>query len=231
MKYRNALFLVFGIILLDQVLKFYVKTQFYYGEEVMLMGSWARLHFLENEGMAFGMKLGEGSIGKLLLTVFRLIAVCFGFYLLKQIIRKGYNRGAVICCSLILAGALGNLIDSIFYGLMFSASPMLYHAVNPDTMVLAKVVPLGQGYGSIFQGKVVDMFYFPMIDIVMPQWVPIIGGKPFSFFEPVFNLADASISVGVLTLIFFQQRLLGKQSTAKGRDNGAQERVGVPTSL
>ena len=186
------------VIILDQAIKYYIKTNFFYGEEVSMMGSWAKLHFIENEGMAFGMKLSEGSFGKLALTLFRLIAVVFGFWLLSYIIKKGYSRGVIICCSLILAGAAGNLIDSMFYGLIFSES----------TFHVAHITPFGQGYGKFLHGKVVDMFYFPMVDTVLPDWVPFWGGKEFTFFEPVFNLADAAISVGIITLVAFQNRLL-----------------------
>jgi len=201
-KYRSAILIVLLIIIVDQALKFYIKTNFYYGEEVNVIGSWFKLHFIENEGMAFGMKLSQASIGKLILTLFRLAAVIFGFFLLKRIVVKQYSRGAIICGSLILAGAMGNLIDSIFYGLIFTESS--FH--------LARLVPLGQGYGDLFHGRVVDMLYFPLVDTKMPSWVPFIGGKNFVFFEPVFNIADAAISVGVLTLVFFQKKLIHKKA-------------------
>jgi len=200
-KYRHAILIVLFIIFMDQALKFYIKTNFYYGEEVNVIGSWFKLHFIENEGMAFGMKLSQASIGKLILTLFRLIAVVFGFFLLKRIVVKVYSRGAIICGALILAGALGNLIDSIFYGLIFTESS--FH--------LAKLVPFGQGYGQLFHGRVVDMLYFPLVDAKMPGWVPFVGGKNFVFFEPVFNIADAAISIGVLTLVFFQKKLIHKK--------------------
>jgi signal peptidase II len=198
MKYRYALLIVFLIIIADQVIKIYIKTHFIHGEEVLLMGNWARLHFLENDGMAFGMKLGGAETGKLILTLFRLAAVIFGFFLLKRISVKGYSRGAVICGALILAGAMGNLIDSIFYGLIFSES--YFH--------MAHFTPFGKGYGAIFHGRVVDMFYFPIIDTRWPDWMPFLGGKYLVFFEPVFNLADAAISVGVIILVLFQKKLI-----------------------
>jgi len=202
-KYRNAVLLILIIILVDQWSKFYIKTHFYYGEEVNVIGTWFKLHFIENEGMAFGMRLNEAPIGKLILTLFRLVAVVFGFFLLKKLVNKNYSKGAIICGALILAGALGNLIDSIFYGLIFSESS--FH--------VAKLVPFGQGYGKIFHGRVVDMMYFPIVDTVLPTWVPMWGGKPFTFFEPVFNIADAAISAGVLVLVFFQKKLIHKQET------------------
>lgn len=204
MRYRNALLIVFLIIVADQLLKFYIKTSFYYGQEINMIGHWFKLHFIENEGMAFGMKLGEADMGKLVLTLFRLCAVVFGFYLLKRIVDKGYSRGAIICGALILAGALGNLIDSIFYGMIFTESS--FHR--------AQLVSWGQGYGKLFHGKVVDMLYFPLIDTKWPEWVPFFGGRDLVFFEPVFNIADAAISVGVLVLVFFQKKLIHREPVA-----------------
>lgn len=163
-----------------------------------MIGDWFRLHFIENEGMAFGMKLSQAETGKLILTLFRLVAVVFGFFLLKRLVLKEYGNGVIICGSLILAGALGNLIDSIFYGMIFTDSS--FH--------VARLVPFGQGYGKLFHGRVVDMLYFPLVDMPMPRWVPFVGGKNFVFFEPVFNIADAAISIGVLTLVLFQKRLI-----------------------
>lgn len=202
MKYRYALLIILIVIILDQASKYYIKTHFYYGEEVNVIGTWFRLHFIENEGMAFGMKISQAEAGKLILTLFRLVAVVFGFFFLKKLCDKGYGKGVLICGSLILAGALGNLIDSIFYGLIFTESS--FH--------LAGLVPFGQGYGKLFHGKVVDMLYFPLVDVVLPSWIPFKGGQRFQFFEPVFNIADAAISVGVMILLFFQKRLLNVAS-------------------
>lgn len=200
MKYRNALFIILLIIIADQVLKVYIKTQFYYGEEVNILGNWFKLHFIENEGMAYGMKLNDAATGKLILTLFRLVAVVFGFFLLKRLVKKQYHKGAIICGSLILAGALGNLIDSTFYGMIFTES----------TFHLAKLVPFGEGYAQLFHGRVVDMLYFPIVDTVLPEWVPFFGGDDFVFFGAIFNIADAAISVGVIALILFQKRFLQK---------------------
>jgi len=220
LKYRNAILIVLLVIIADQALKFYIKTHFCNGDEVRIFGNWFRLHFIENEGMAYGMKLSESVVGKILLSTFRLIAVIFGFYLLKRLVNKGYSRGAIICGSLILAGALGNLIDSMFYGLIFTNSPYScfsgeYDSIanmmkNHSEATVSHLCNFGQGYGKFLQGKVVDMLYFPIIDTRMPGWVPFLGGKNFVFFEPVFNIADAAISVGVLTLVFFQKRLIHK---------------------
>jgi signal peptidase II len=192
------------VILLDQAMKFYIKTNYYYGEERNILGHWFRLHFIENEGMAFGMKISETPIGKLILTLFRLGAVSFGFYLLKQLVNKGYTRGMIICGALILAGALGNLLDSMFYGMIFTESS--YHMAN--------VAHLGHGYGKFLYGRVVDMMYFPLFTLKFPDGLPLLGGKEFSFFDPVFNIADAAISVGVITLVLFQNKLLNKKETA-----------------
>lgn len=204
MKYRHAILIIFLVILIDQFLKVYIKTHFYYGEERLVLGNWFRLHFIENNGMAFGMKFSAGDIGKLFLTTFRLVAVGFGFYVLKQLVNKQYSKGAIICGSLILAGAMGNLIDSMFYGLIFSESS--FH--------VAKIVSWGAGYGKFLHGQVVDMLYFPLVELPMPSWVPLVGGKTFSFFDPVFNFADAAISTGVLTLLVFQKKLIHKHTAA-----------------
>lgn len=204
MKYRHAIIIVLLVIFFDQALKFYIKTHYYYGQEVNILGHWFRLHFIENEGMAFGMKLSQADVGKLILTLFRLAAVIFGFFLLKKLVVKKYNKGTIICGALILAGALGNLIDSMFYGLIFTESS--FH--------IAHLTQLGQGYGKFLHGRVVDMLYFPLFTVKLPSWVPFAGGENFEFFEPVFNIADAAISTGVLTLVLFQKRLIHKKETA-----------------
>ncbi|PSK90335.1 lipoprotein signal peptidase [Taibaiella chishuiensis] len=216
MKYKHLLLIVFLILLADQIIKVYVKTHFYMGESVHVAGNWFQLCFIENEGMAFGMKIMDTPLGKVILTTFRLVAVAFGFYWVKNLVKKGYGNGLLICAALILAGAAGNLIDSLFYGLIFTESGLdIAHMVAP-----------GKGYGSFLHGKVVDMFYFPLVDTTWPNWVPVWGGKPLRFFEPIFNLADAAISTGVLTLLFFQKRLLTPQTTPK---NERTESAGTPT--
>lgn len=224
MKYRHAIIIVFIIIIADQALKYFVKTHFCNGDDVRIMGNWFRLHFIENEGMAYGMKLSESVIGKIVLSSFRLIAVIFGFFLLKSLVVKGYHKGTIICGALILAGAMGNLVDSLFYGLIFTDSPYSCFSGNYDTLssmlqnhnkgAVAHLTSFGQGYGKFLQGKVVDMLYFPILETTLPKWVPFMGGKNFTFFEPVFNIADAAISVGVLTLVFFQKKLIHKTDPA-----------------
>ncbi|MEO6833458.1 MAG: lipoprotein signal peptidase [Chitinophagaceae bacterium] len=202
LKYSTAVLIIVAILLVDQISKIYIKTHFLPGlaGQIDVVGSWFKLHFLENEGMAFGMKISQSYWGKLVLTLFRLVAVVVGFFILKRLVDKNYGRGLIICGALILAGAMGNLIDSIFYGMIFSESS--YH--------IAQFVPWGTGYAPLFHGKVVDMLYFPLIDGTYPSWIPGLGGKSFEFFEPVFNIADASISTGVLVLIFFQKSLMKK---------------------
>lgn len=225
LKYRNALLIVLLIIIADQALKIYIKTHFANGDEVPVIGQWFKLHFIENEGMAYGMKISESVAGKIILSTFRLAAVIFGFYLLKRLINKGYGKGVLICGSLILAGALGNLLDSMFYGLIFSNSPYscfsgTYESLqnmvqNHNKEAVAQFTQFGHGYGKFLQGKVVDMLYFPLLETTMPKWVPFIGGKNFIFFEPVFNIADAAISVGIITLLFFQKKLVHNPAAEK----------------
>ena len=198
MKARHITLIILLVVVADQALKFYIKTNYYLNEHHDILGSWFQLHFVENEGMAYGWKFG-GESGKMILTLFRLGAVIFGVWYLGNIIKKKYSRGFIICASLIFAGALGNLIDSIFYGLLFEESIQGSYSV-------AKFLP-AHGYAGFLHGKVVDMLYFPIIrDAYFPAWVPFWGGDEFEFFRPIFNLADASISTGVITILLFQKR-------------------------
>jgi len=205
---------VIGIILfilaIDQVFKFYIKTNFYLGEDHRILGDWFHIHFVENEGMAWGWKLGEsGSWGKIALTVFRLAAVTFGVFYIRDIIKKHMHAGFIICVALIFAGAVGNLIDSLFYGLIFEAS-------DPVSRNVAQFLPAEGGYAGLFHGKVVDMLYFPIVRSTYPDWFPWVGGEPFEFFSPVFNIADASISIGLIAILLFQKRFFHQQDKASG---------------
>ena len=202
MSARNkALLLIFSILIIDQVLKIYIKTHMVIGEEIPVLGNWFRIHFLENNGMAFGMEWG-GKTGKVALSIFRMVAIAGIAWYLDSIIRKKASLGLVLCVSAIIAGAAGNLIDSAFYGMIFSES---WH--TPAIMF-----PEGGGYSSFLHGRVVDMFYFPLIDTHWPDWSPIKPGQSLIFFRPVFNIADTSITTGVLTILVFQKRLLEERN-------------------
>jgi signal peptidase II len=193
------------IIIVDQTLKIWIKTSYPFGLVTNVMGmSWFELYFIENKGMAWGWEFG-GEWGKMVLTLFRLAAVIFGTWYLGKIVKQQYSRGFVICAALIYAGALGNLIDSMFYGLIFEESS--YSNV-------AKIFP-GHGYAGFLHGRVVDMLHFPMIKSHFPSWFPFVGGQDFEFFSPIFNIADASISAGVITLLVFQKRFFKKHSPAE----------------
>lgn len=198
MSARNkSLLLIFSILLIDQVLKIIIKTNMVIGEEIPVLGNWFRIHFLENNGMAFGMEWG-GKAGKVALSVFRMVAIIGIAWYLDSIIRKKASLGLILSVSAIIAGASGNLIDSAFYGMIFSES---WHTT-------AVLFPEGGGYSSFLHGRVVDMFYFPLIDTHWPDWSPIKPGQSFIFFRPVFNIADASITTGVLAILLFQKRFL-----------------------
>ncbi|HPI53823.1 MAG TPA: lipoprotein signal peptidase [Chitinophagaceae bacterium] len=203
MKIKHVILTVILVLLVDQFSKIYIKTHFFAGEEINVIGTWFRLHFLENEGMAFGMKFG-GSWGKLALTIFRLLAVLWGFFFIQNtLIKQRYSNGLIFCSALILAGALGNSFDSVFYGKIFTESS--FH--------VSKWVAWGQGYGELLHGKVVDMLYFPMLKGVYPSWMPLLGGQEFEFFRPVFNIADAAISGGVIAIFVFQGSLLKRKES------------------
>ena len=181
-NYHKSILIIFSVLFIDQFIKYWIKTNLFIGEEIPVLGNWFIIHFTENNGMAFGVELG-GSYGKLALSLFRVIAV-FGIgYILHYIIKHKYHFGLITCVSLVLAGALGNIIDSVFYGKIF-------------------------GYENWLHGRVVDMFYFPIIRGHYPNWFPLFANEEFIFFRPVFNFADAAISVGVICILIFQTTFL-----------------------
>jgi signal peptidase II len=205
MNLKKSLILIIAVLAIDQISKFYIKTNFVLGESVIIF-DWFKILFIENEGAAWGTKLSDllpisESAGKLFLTIFRLFAIIGIGYWLYDIIKKKSPKILILAVSLIFAGALGNIIDSVFYGLLFNDS-------NNQVATLFSNEP----YGTLFHGKVVDMLYFPLIDTKWPEWVPFIGGNNFRFFEPIFNIADTAISTGVGILIFFNKRAFPKPS-------------------
>lgn len=200
MSLRKSVLIILVILLLDQASKIYIKTNFMLQEEAFRVFDWFRIYFIENEGMAWGAKI-PGKYGKLLLTIFRLVAVTgIGYWLWKSI-KTHRPKVLIISISLIFAGAVGNIIDSVFYGLIFDDS---YRQV-------ATLFPEGGGYGKLFHGKVVDMLYFPIYNDFLPEWIPICGGKHFTFFDPVFNIADTAISTGVVLLLLFNKKAFPKE--------------------
>ena len=178
--YLKPFLIVVLIVLVDQIIKTWVRTNMYLGQDIHFLGNHGMLHYTENNGMAFGMELG-GDFGKLVLTMFRIAAVVAIGYGLVYLIKHKYHRGLTMCVALILAGALGNIVDSTIYGVLYQ-------------------------HGQLFYGRVVDMFYFPLLSGNFPQWVPVWGGQDYVFFRPVFNFADAAISVGVIAILIFQKR-------------------------
>ncbi len=197
-KSTIVLFTILLILIIDQAVKIWIKTHINYGDGFDILGlSWAKIHFVENEGMAFGMSFG-GLTGKYILSIFRIVMTGFLLYILYNLIKQNETTGLIISFSMVIAGAVGNSIDGMFYGLIFSESH--YHGG------LATIFPPEGGYGSFLTGKVVDMLYFPIIDTVLPDWMPIWGGQRFEFFRPVFNIADSAITVGVASILLFHRR-------------------------
>lgn len=197
-KSWKLFFIVVSVLVIDQAVKIWVKTHLWLSQEIEIFGfDWALIHFMENNGMAFGIAFG-GSHGKLALSIFRIIAISFLVYLLRSFIRSGARWGILIPFSLILAGAIGNILDSAFYGVIFSESGYFHGGV-------ARIFPAEGGYANFLHGRVVDMFHFPMFRGYWPDWLPVIGGRPYLFFKPVFNIADVAITSGVLHILFFER--------------------------
>ncbi|WP_372641008.1 lipoprotein signal peptidase [Ancylomarina sp.] len=200
---KSALFIVV-LLILDQVFKIWIKTHMMLGEEFSVFGDWFIIHFIENNGMAFGMEL-EGKWGKILLSLFRIVAICgIGWYL-NDICKKKAPKGLILSIGLIFAGAMGNIIDSAFYGLIFNDS---YYQV-------ASFLPEAGGYSSFLHGKVVDMLYFPLVDGNFPSWFPVWGGDHFVFFRPVFNVADSYITIGVTLILLFHKKYFVEETSKK----------------
>ncbi len=191
------------IVVVDQIVKIYVKTHFFLGESVEVF-SWFQIRFIENNGMAFGLEL----FNKIILTIFRILAVgALGYYLYRTL-RKNLPLGYVLCIAALVAGALGNIIDCVFYGVTFSASHPIYSNQFP---IVAEAFPSNGGYSTWFYGKVVDMLYFPLIDTTLPTWIPFVGGNRFTFFDPVFNIADSAICVSIFWMLIFQNKTLKEE--------------------
>ncbi len=201
---KKALLIIFLVLLFDQLLKIWVKTSFALDDELPIFGNWFRLHFTENRGMAFGIEIGgEGSHwGKIFLSLFRVAAICLISWYLVKLVKRKAPTGLIVAISLILAGAAGNIIDSAFYGLIFSES-------SPFLLNKAVFMPTGGGYAGFLQGDVVDMLYFPLFTADLP-WI-----GPFTFFSPIFNIADSAITVGVFILLFKQKSYFGEQTETK----------------
>ena len=198
----TAWIIIAAVIILDQAMKIWIKTSFYLGEDLEIL-PWFHLRFIQNNGMAFGIELGS----KLFLTFFRIVLVCLLVWYILRLIRKAsVPCGYMACLALITAGAFGNIIDCVCYGEIFT---------NTYPPTVARLVPWGEGYGGVFHGLVVDMLYFPLFTFTWPSWMPWFGGHEFSFFDPVFNIADAAITVGMIAIVLFYTRYIGDEKKEK----------------
>jgi signal peptidase II len=205
MKARHVTLIILLIVIADQVLKLWIKTHYELNDHHQVLGSGFQLYFVENPGMAYGWKFG-GNWGKMALTVFRMAAVVFGTWYLGKIIKQKYHKGFIICASLVYAGALGNLVDSSFYGMIFDKGMTVDPATKEYIGYNGLAAFSSHGYAGFLHGNVVDMLYFPVLKGHFPSWFPFWGGDDFEFFRPIFNIADASITTGVITILVFQRR-------------------------
>jgi len=217
---KRALIAIFSVLCIDQAIKFYIKTHFMLREQKSLLGDWFILHFTENNGMAFGIEF-EGEYGKLFLSIFRIVAVSGIRWYLYTLIKKEAHRGLIFSIALIFAGAVGNIIDSAFYGLLF----------NSSEYQVAQFLPPDGGYGPFLHGRVVDMFYFPVLEGHFPAWFPFWKGEEFVFFRPVFNFADASITVGVFMIILFQKKFYVQHENTMEQSSVPAEGTGSENGL
>jgi signal peptidase II len=211
---KISLIIIFIILILDQLLKIWIKTNLVIGEEIHVIGNWFILHFTENNGMAFGLDI-PGEFGKISLSLFRLAAIIGIAFFIRHLIRTKAHKGLIISVSLILAGAIGNIIDSAFYGMIFTDS----------WGRTAELFPEGGGYASFLHGKVVDMLYFPIIKGTWPHWFPFWGSHSFIFFRPVFNIADSSITTGVFIILIFQKRFFKHKEQQSERAENKNEKT------
>ena len=198
---KKSLLIVAVILFFDQVFKFWIKTNMTLGQEFNVFGDWFIIHFTENPGMAFGLEF-SGNYGKLILSLFRLVAITVLVVYIYNLTRQKASNLVLVSLSLVLAGAMGNMIDSAFYGMIFSSS---------NYFEVAQLMPPEGGYGTFLHGKVVDMLYFPIISGTYPDWIPYLSGSEFQFFRPVFNIADSSITIGVILMVLFQKQFFGKK--------------------
>ena len=207
-KGRLAALIIVAILLVDQAIKIWVKTSMTLHGSIHIT-DWFYITFIENMGMAFGMQLGS----KIILSLFRVVAICVLGYYIRNLVRQNARTGYIVCLAMVLAGAAGNLIDCMFYGLIFNESSPNY---------LSYFVPFGTGYAPFLMGKVVDMFYFPLIETEWPTWMPVVGGDHFVFFSPVFNFADACISVSVVWLLLFYREEISKITVKKEEEKSVE---------